>query len=105
MELQTQIYSWIPSVHLIDKVVLFAIADKLVLKKDVMLDPKKRAVIDTVSGEFVSFMLSAARTPFRTALTIFVKMKEFTCLQIADDLRNERGNQMLGLAVMLPEPT
>ena len=65
---------------MIDRIILFATADKLVLKKDVMLDPKKRAVIDTVSGEFVSLMLSAARTPFRTALTIFVKMQDFTCL-------------------------
>ena len=65
---------------MIDRIILFATADKLVLKKDVMLDPKKRAVIDTVSGEFVSLMLSKAKTPYRTALTIFVKMKEFTCL-------------------------
>ena len=65
---------------MVDKIVLFATADKLVLKKDLMLNPKKRAVFDTVSGEFVSLILSAAKTPFRTALTIFVKMREFTCL-------------------------
>ena len=89
MERLTRSVSWVPSVHLIKNIVLFATADYLTIQKDVLVEPvsstndqydvQKRVKINSrrnkfdgkVSGEFLSLMLSTDKPPFRTSLTIF----------------------------------
>ena len=56
-----------------------------------------------VAGEFISLMISAAKYPYRTQLTIFARSNGFECMTLADDLRPQSKNtsSLLGLAVML----
>ena len=50
------------------------------------INSKRNKIDDKVSGNFISLMLSAAKPPFRTVLTILTRMNcEF--IRIADDLR------------------
>ena len=83
----TSISDWVPSVHLINNVVLFATADELCIHKDTTYGKLKKATDKVIEeGEFVSMMLSAAKYPFRTCLTVFVRRYGLNCLAIADDL-------------------
>ena len=101
----TTISDWIPSVFLIGKTVLFATADELVIHKDITYGKLKKATDKVVEeGEFVSIMLSAAKYPFRTCLTIFARRNGLSCLAIADDMRKQKNaSSLLGLAVILPK--
>ena len=48
-------------------------------------------------------MLSAAKYPFRTCLTIFAR-RNGSCLAVADDMRlQNNANSLIGLAVILPK--
>ena len=68
---------------------LFATADELLIHKDTTFGKLKKASDKVIEeGEFVSMMLSAAKYPFRTCLTIFARRNGFPCLAIADDMRN-----------------
>ena len=74
MRYQTSISDWVPSVHLIGKIVLFATADELIIHKDITFGKLKKATDKVIEqGEFVSIMLSAAKSPFRTCLTVFAR--------------------------------
>ena len=54
----------------------------------------------------MSLILSAAKAPFLTRLTIFAKKNGFNFLAIADDLRQSiDAISLLGLAIMLPRNT
>ena len=88
MRYTTSISDWVPSVHLINNVVLFATADELFIHKDITYGKLKKATDKVIEeGEFVSMMLSAAKYPFRTCLTVFARRNGLTCLAIADDMR------------------
>ena len=88
MRYTTSISDWVPSVHLIKNVVLFASADELLIHKDTTYGKLKKATDKVIEeGEFVSMMLSAAKYPFRTCLTVFARRNRFSCLAVADDLR------------------
>ena len=105
MRYLTTISDWSPSVHLIGKTVLFAAADQLLIRKDITYGKLKKASDKViVEGEFVSIMLSAAKYPFRTCLTIFTRRNGLSCLIIADDMRRPQTStsSILGLAVILP---
>jgi hypothetical protein len=104
MRYQTSISDWAPSVHLIGKIVLVAIADELLIHKDITYGKLKKATDKVIEkGEFVSIMLCAAKSPFRTSLTVFVRRNGLSCLAIADDMRQQtKANSLLGLAVILP---
>ena len=105
MRYLTAINDWSPSVHLIGETVLFAAADQLKIHKDITYGKLKKASDKViVEGEFVSIMLSAAKYPFRTCLTIFARRNGLSCLVIADDMRRPQTNasSLLGLAVILP---
>ena len=95
---------WIPSVHLIGKIVIFAAADELFIHKDITYGKLKKATDKvTEEGEFVSIMLCAAKYPFRTCLTIFARRNGLSGLAIADDMRQQtKASSLLGLAVILP---
>ena len=84
---------------------LFATADELCIHKDTTYGKLKRASDKVIEeGKFVSIMLSAAKSPYRTCLTIFTRRNGLSCLVIADDLRQRANtNSVLGLAVILPE--
>ena len=101
---QTTVSDWIPSVFLIGKTVLFATADELFIHRDITYGKLKKATDKVIEeGEFVSIMLSAAKYPFQTCLTIFSRRNGFSCLAIADDMRQQtNASSMLGLAVLLP---
>ena len=105
MRYQTSISDWVPSVHLIGKVVLFVIADELIIHKDITFGKLKKATDKVIEeGEFVSIKLCAAKSPFRTHLTVFVRRNGLSCLAIADDMRQKtNANSLLGLAVILPK--
>ena len=84
----TQISSFVPSVHLINNVILFATADELRIKIDKTYGKLKKESDKVIEeGEFVSLMLNYAKSPFRTRLTIFVRRNGSSCLTIADDQR------------------
>ena len=88
MRYTTSISDWVPSVHLINNVVLFATSDELLIHKDITYGKLKKATDKVIEeGEFVSIMLSAAKYPFRTCLTMFARRNGLSCLIIADDLR------------------
>ena len=55
------------------------------------------------AGEFVSFIICAAKYPYCTRLTILARRNGFECMSLADDLRPQTENttSLLGLAVML----
>ena len=99
----TSISDWIPSVHLIGKNVVFASADELTIHKDITFGKLKKATDKVIEqGEFVSIMLNAAKSPFRTCLTVFVRRNGLNCLAIADDMRQQTNtDSLLGLAVIL----
>ena len=83
---------------------IFATADELFIQK--VMPYGKPKIKDKVTvceeGGFISLMLSAAETPFRTRLTIFAKMNGSTCLTIANDLRQKiKSTTLLGLGVLL----
>ena len=84
---------------------LFATADELFIHKDITYGKLKKATDKVIEeGEFVSIMLSAAKYPFRTCLTIFARRNGLSCLAIADDLRKQtNASSLLGLAVILPK--
>ena len=105
MRYQTSISDWVPSVHLISNIVLFSTADELVIHKDISYGKLKKATDKLVTeGEFVSIMLSTAKFPFRTCLTIFARRNGLQCLAIADDMRQQKkATSLLGLAVILPK--
>ena len=98
------ISDWTPSVHLIGNIVLFAVADELRIHKDATYGKLKKESDKVIEeGEFVSFMLSAAKPPFRTRLTIFARRNGFLNLSVADDLRQPRkATPLVGVALMLP---
>ena len=74
MQLMTSVSSWVPCVHLIHNIILLATADDLLLHKDMTFGKLKRKTDRVIEkGEFVSMMLSEAKHPFRTKLTIFAK--------------------------------
>ena len=102
----TSVRDWIPSVHLIKNIVLFASADELFIHRDTTYGKLKKATDKVIEeGEFVSMMLSVAKYPFSTCLTIFARRNGLNCLAIADDLRQQTiGTSLLGLAVILPTP-
>ena len=104
LQITTSISSWVPCVHLINNIILFATADELLIHKDITYGKlKKDSDKVTEEGEFVSLMLSAAKPPFRTRLTIIARRNGFCSLIIADDLRQEtKADSLLGLVVMLP---
>ena len=106
LQMVTSIDSWVPCVCLIHNLILFVTADELRIKKDITYGKlKKDSDKVTEEGEFVSLMLSAAKPPFRTRLTIIARRNGFRSLIIADDLRQEtKADSLLGLAVMLPTP-
>ena len=56
-----------------------------------------------IEGEYVSMMLSADKHPYRTRFTLLARRNGFTCMIVADDLRQQSGKttSLLGLAVML----
>ena len=88
MRYTTSISDWVPSVHLINNIVLFATADELVIHKDTTFGKLKKATDKVIEeGEFVSMMLSVAKYPFRTCLTVFARRNGLSCLAIADDMR------------------
>ena len=103
-QITTSISSWVPSVNLINNIILFATADELLIHKDITYGKLKKDSDKVIEeGEFVSLMLNAAKPPFRTRLTIFARRNGLRTLIIADDLRQEtKANSLLGLAVMLP---
>ena len=103
LQMMSSISSWVPSVHLIHNIIIFATADELIIQKGMNYGKlKKEAIKATEEGEFVSLMLSVAKHPFRTRLTIFARRNGFSCLNIADDLRQKtEANSHLGLVVML----
>ena len=103
MRYQTSINDWAPSVHLIGKVVLFATADELVIHKDITFGKLKKATDKVIEqGEYISIMISAAKSPFRTCLTFLVRRNGFNCLTIADDMRKQPNSTSLhGLGVIL----
>ena len=90
---------------MIGKTVLFATADELFIHKDITYGKLKKATDKVIEeGEFVSIMLSAAKYPFRTRLTIFTRRNGLSCLAIADDMRQQKNaSSLLGLAVLLPK--
>ena len=92
MRYTTSIRDWIPSVHLVNNIVLFATADELLIHKDTTFGKLKKATDKVIEeGEFVSMMLSTAKHPFRTCFTIFARRNGLSCLLIADDMReNEK---------------
>ena len=104
MRYTTSISDWVPSVHLINKTILFASADELLIHKDITYGKLKKATDKVVEeGEFVSMMLSAAKYPFRTRFTIFARRNGLYRLTIADDMRQQTSaTPLLGLAVILP---
>ena len=84
----TSISEWSPSVHLINNVVLFAFADELLIHKDFTYGKLKKSTDKVIEeGEFVSMMLSVAKYPVRTCLTVFARRNGLSCLGTADDLR------------------
>ena len=88
LQMMTSIRSWVPCVHLIHNMILFATADELIIHKDITYGKlKKDCDKYNEEGEFVSIMLSASKPPFRTRLTIFARRNGFCSLIIADDLR------------------
>ena len=91
---------------MINNIILFATADELLIHKDITYGKlKKDSDKVTEEGEFVSLMLSAAKSPFRTRLTFIARRNGFCSLIIADDLRQEtKADSLLGLAIMLPTP-
>ena len=103
MRYTTSISDWVPSVHLISNVVLFATADELSIHKDITYGKLKKATDKVIEeGEFVSMMLSAAKYPFRTCLTVFARRNGLSCLAIADDMRQQTSaNSILGITVIL----
>ena len=105
MRYTTSISDWVPSVHLINNVVLFASADELLIHKDTTYGKLKKATDKVIEeGEFVSMMLSAAKYPFRTCFTVFARRNGLSCLAIADDMRQQTSaTSLLGLAVILPK--
>ena len=104
MRYTTSISDWVPSVHLINKTVLFASADELLIHKDITYGKLKKATDKVIEeGEFVSMMLSVAKYPFRTRFTIFARRNGLYRLTIADDMRQQTSSTpLLGLAVILP---
>ena len=88
---------------MIGKTVLFATADELFIHRDITYGKLKKVTDKVIDeGEFVSIMLSAAKYPFRTCLTIFSRRNGFSCLAIADDMRQQtNASSLLGLAVIL----
>ena len=82
--------------------IIFATAHELDIQKDTSYGKKPWATV-RVAGEFVSLMISAAKYPYRTKLTIFAERNGFQCMTLADDLRKYSKNttSLLGLAVML----
>ena len=105
MQILTSINTWAPSVHLLqNKTILLAIADELRIHKDITYGKLKRASDKVIEdGEFVSLLLSSAKFPFRTELTIFARRNGFCYLKIVDDLRKDtNANSLLGVVVMLP---
>ena len=105
MRYQTSISDWVPSVHLIGNSVLFATADELLIHKDTSYGRLTKATDKVIEeGEFVSMMLSVAKYPFRTSLTVFTRRNGLSCLTIADDMRQERNaTSLLGLALIFPK--
>ena len=105
MRYKTSISDWVPSVHLIGKCMLFATADELFIHKDITYGKLKKATDKVIEkGEFVSIMLCAAKSPFRTRLTVFVRRNGLSCLAIADDMRQQtNATSILGLAFILPK--
>ena len=103
MRYTTSISDWVPSVHLIKNVVLFASADELLIHKDTTYGKLKKATDKVIEeGEFVSMMLSAAKYPFRTCFTVFARRNGLSCLAIADDMRQQTSaTSLLGIAVIL----
>ena len=101
----TSINDWVPSVHLIRNIVLFATADDLIIHKDSTYGKLKKATDKVIEkGEFISLILSAAKYPFRTFLTVFVRRNRLSCVAIADDMRQETlATSILGLTVILPK--
>ena len=99
----SSIGDWAPSVHLINNTVLFATADELLIYKDTTYGKLKKASDKVIEkGEFVSIILSAAKPPFRTCLTVFARRNGLYCLAIADDLRQKKNStSILGLAMIL----
>ena len=83
---------------------LFATADELLIHKDITYGKLKKVTDRAIEeGEFVSIMLCAAKSPFRTRLTVFVRRNGLTRLAIADDLRQQtNASSLLGLAMILP---
>ena len=69
--------------------IIFATAYNLDIQKDTSYGKKKEYAWASVrvAGEFVSFMLSAAKYPYRTRLTILARRNGFECMTLADDLR------------------
>ena len=106
MRYTTSISDWAPSVHLINNVILFATADELRIHKDTTFGKLKKATDKVIEeGEFVSMMLSTAKYPFRTCLTIFARRNGFSYLSIADDMRQQTSTtSLIGIAVILPTP-
>ena len=98
--------------------ILFASADRLEMNKDVLIDPiaktadqndiykqvninsKKNKFTNKISGNFVSLLLSSAKSPYRNSLVIFTKMYDTCYLSFADDLRQNKDNSLIGLAMM-----
>ena len=106
LQIMTSISSWVPSIHLIHKLILFATADELFIHKDMTYGKLKRDSDKvTEEGEFVSIMISTSNPPFRTRLTFFTRRNGFCSLIIANDLRQAtKANSLLGIAIMLPNP-
>ena len=108
MRYQTSLSDWVPSIHKIHNTILFATADELILKKVMPYGKPKNSdkVTITKESQFVSLILSAAKAPFLTRLTIFAKKNGFNFLTIADDIRQSiDATSLLGLAIMLPQST
>ena len=84
---------------------LFATADELIIHKDSTYGKLKKLTDKVIEkGDFISMMLSAAKYPFRTCLTVFVRRNRLSYLVIADDMRQQTNtSSLLGLAVILPK--
>jgi hypothetical protein len=79
--------SWVPSLHKIGSYILFAISDGKLIQVDTSFGYRKKDATISFTGDFVSLMIGLASSPSQTRLTILVERKGFSCLSVADDMR------------------